>query len=77
MSILDLSHPPLTLFITLMRMEITRAPYAYDLPYWVEQEKLQWLDLESPDLPLKSGPVEDFLYVNIQDDSGEFKEMYF
>ncbi len=57
--------------------EMTRAPHAYDLPYWVEQEKLQWLDLESPDLPLKSGPVEDFLYVNIQDDSGEFKEMYF
>ena len=50
--------------------EMKRTPYAYDLAYWVEQKKLQWLDLESPDLPLKSGPVEDFPYVNIQDDSG-------
>jgi hypothetical protein len=33
--------------------------------------------LESPGLPLKSGPVEDFPYVNIQDDSGNFKPMYF
>ncbi|MCP4372178.1 MAG: hypothetical protein GY797_29280, partial [Deltaproteobacteria bacterium] len=53
--------------------EMTRQPHAYDLPYWVEQGKLQWLDLESPDLSLKAGPVEDFPYVNIQDDSGGFK----
>jgi hypothetical protein len=50
---------------------------AFDLAYWVEQEKLQWLDLESPDLPLKSGPVEDFPYVNIQFDRGNRYRMQF
>ncbi len=50
---------------------------AYDLPYWVKHGKLQWLDFESPDLPLKSEPVEDFPYVNIQFDWGNRYGMKF
>jgi len=42
------------------------TPEVWDLPLWVERGKLLWLDLDQPDLPLKSGPVEDFPYRNIE-----------
>lgn len=49
----------------------------FDLPYWVEQGKLQWLDIDNPELPLKSGPVEAFPYVNIPFDRGHRYRMQF
>jgi len=39
---------------------------SWDLPRWVRAGKLQWLDPESLGLPLRTGPVEAFPYVNIQ-----------
>jgi hypothetical protein len=57
--------------------EMKAEPHAYDLAYWVEQGKLQWLDLEAPDLLLKAGPVEDFPYVGIRGNSGGLKRMRF
>lgn len=39
---------------------------AWDLPSWVAKGKLLWLDLDHPNLPLKTGPVEDFPYGNIE-----------
>ncbi len=41
-------------------------PEWWDLPLWVRRGKLLWLDPHSPNLELKSGPVEDFPYANIQ-----------
>jgi hypothetical protein len=45
-------------------------PYAFnkdwDLLPWVESGKLKWLDLDQDDLPLKSGPIDDFPYANIE-----------
>ncbi|HMA35804.1 MAG TPA: hypothetical protein VKY74_15165 [Chloroflexia bacterium] len=35
---------------------------AYDLPYWVQHGRLQWLDPTSPDLALRAGPVAAFPY---------------
>jgi hypothetical protein len=46
---------------------------AYDLRYWVQRGKLKWLDLSSPDLPLKSGPAEDFPYIEFHDFTGQRK----
>lgn len=37
-----------------------------DLPKWVERGRLLWLDPSSPDLALKSGPLEEFPYVDIK-----------
>src|SRR5579859_435289 len=44
-----------------------RGPHSFDLRWWVAQGKLQWLDLESPDLPLRAGPPEAFPYVPLRD----------
>ncbi len=63
-------------FLASMR-EMADEPHAYDLPYWVKQGKLQWLDLESPDLPLKSGPAADFPYINIQNYVSDFGPLRF
>ena len=38
----------------------------FDLPRWVADGKLLWLDLEKDDLPLKSRPVDAFPYSTIQ-----------
>ena len=57
--------------------EMESEPHAFDLKYWVQKGKLQWLDLGQPDLPLKSGPVEDFPYVDIQFDRGNRYRMRF
>lgn len=43
-----------------------RTKDSWSLIKWVQAGKLQWLDPESPDLPLRTGPVEAFPYVNIQ-----------
>jgi hypothetical protein len=37
-------------------------PEGFDLSQWVAKGKLYWLDLEQPDLPLKSGTVDQFPY---------------
>lgn len=37
-------------------------PEGFDLPQWVAKSKLYWLDVEHPDLPLKSGTVDQFPY---------------
>ncbi|MGE0085426.1 MAG: hypothetical protein AB7S75_13510 [Desulfococcaceae bacterium] len=37
----------------------------WDLPYWVKQGKLFWLESDNPGLPLKKGTVEEFPYGNI------------
>lgn len=42
-----------------------RHPEAADLKQWVAQEKLQWLDPFSPELPLKAGPADAFPYTGI------------
>jgi hypothetical protein len=42
------------------------AKESWDLAKWVRAGKLQWLDPEEPDLPLRAGPVEAFPYVDIQ-----------
>ena len=39
---------------------------SWKLTKWVRSGKLQWLDPDVPDLPLRTGPVEAFPYVNIQ-----------
>ena len=39
---------------------------AWDLLGWVRAGKLQWLDPETPDLPLRVGPIKAFPYVNSQ-----------
>jgi hypothetical protein len=46
--------------------EARKHPDWWDLPLWVKRKKLYWLDPNSPDLPLKSEPVEDFPYADIQ-----------
>lgn len=56
-------------------MESMRGTNAYDLPYWVEQGKLLWLN--HTDMTLQSVPVEDFPYRDIRDDSGTLGAMYF
>jgi hypothetical protein len=38
----------------------------FDLARWVRVGKLQWLDLLDPSLPLRTGPVALFPYVNIK-----------
>jgi hypothetical protein len=43
-----------------------RRRSSWKLTRWVQSGKLQWLDPEVPDLPLRTGPVEAFPYVNIQ-----------
>lgn len=43
-----------------------RQPETQDLAQWVARGKLQWLDLHSPELPLRQGPVADFPYAHIQ-----------
>jgi len=43
-----------------------KHPEWWDLPLWVKKGKLLWLDPHSPNLELKSGPVENFPYANIQ-----------
>jgi len=43
-----------------------KYPDWWDLPLWVTKGKLLWLDPHSPSLELKSGPVEDFPYANVQ-----------
>jgi hypothetical protein len=52
-------------------------PYAFkfdwDLLPWVTAGKLQWLDLEKENLPLKSGQVDEFPYANIQGRRKYFK----
>ena len=52
---------------TMESMEGMNLRYSegYDLADWVRKGKLQWLDLDEPDLPLKAGPIEDFPYTNI------------
>jgi hypothetical protein len=45
--------------------EATQRPGALDLRAWVAKQKLQWLDVNRPDLPLKSGPVEEFPYGSV------------
>jgi hypothetical protein len=37
----------------------------HDLSAWVRKAKLQWLDLNKSDLPLRSDPIEDFPYNNL------------
>lgn len=37
-------------------------PEGFDLPQWAAKSKLHWLDLEQPDLPLKSEPLDQFPY---------------
>lgn len=39
---------------------------AWDLTRWVAAGKLQWLDPDEPDLPLRTGPAEDFPYARIE-----------
>lgn len=56
-------------------MESMRGTNAYDLPHWVEQGKLLWLN--HANTTLQSAPVEDFPYRNIRDDSGTLSPMYF
>jgi hypothetical protein len=46
--------------------EASLQPETWDLPLWVAQGKLQWLDPSSSDLPLKAGPPEELPYVDIQ-----------
>jgi hypothetical protein len=43
-----------------------RTRNSWDLARWVQAGKLQWLDAESPDLPLRTGPAEAFPYANVQ-----------
>lgn len=38
----------------------------WNLVRWVAEGKLWWLDLDQDDLPLKSGPVKEFPYANIE-----------
>lgn len=45
---------------------------AWDLPRWVAEGKLWWLDLDRDDLPLRSGPAEEFPYGNIEGIRKEF-----
>jgi hypothetical protein len=45
---------------------------AWDLPKWVAEGKLYWLDLDRDNLPLRSGPVEKFPYGNIEGLRREF-----
>lgn len=50
---------------------------SWKLTKWVRSGKLQWLDPNAPDLPLRTGPVEAFPYVNIQgqrDDSNVYRD---
>ena len=42
-----------------------REPIIANLPYWVEQKKLYWLDLNTTDLTLKSSPRSEFPYAGI------------
>lgn len=46
--------------------EAAVQPETFDLQHWVRQDKLYWLDLTAPDLPLKANPVETFPYTGIQ-----------
>jgi hypothetical protein len=39
---------------------------SWKLTRWVQSGKLQWLDPDVPGLPLRTGPVEAFPYVNIR-----------
>jgi len=43
-----------------------RRRSSWKLTNWVQSGKLQWLNPDVPDLPLRTGPVEAFPYVNIQ-----------
>jgi hypothetical protein len=43
-----------------------RRRSSWKLTRWVQRGKLRWLDPDVPDLPLRTGPVEAFPYVNIQ-----------
>lgn len=42
-----------------------QEPIIANLPYWVEQKKLYWLDLNATDLPLKSSSTSEFPYAGI------------
>ncbi len=42
-----------------------KYPEGYNLVDWVRKRKLQWLNLDDSDMPLMTGPVEDFPYTNI------------
>ncbi|MCP4544177.1 MAG: hypothetical protein GY832_44260 [Chloroflexi bacterium] len=37
----------------------------WDLVSWVKKGRLMWMDPDDPNLPLRTGPVESFPYVNI------------
>jgi hypothetical protein len=51
-----------------------RYPEGYKLSQWVNKGKLSWLDLDSPDLPLKKEPVTDFPYATVFFDvTGKYK----
>jgi hypothetical protein len=41
-------------------------PESWDLPFWVQKGKLQWLSPFTPDLLLKAQPPEDLPYANIE-----------
>ncbi|NJO07337.1 MAG: hypothetical protein HC876_18490 [Chloroflexaceae bacterium] len=42
-----------------------RQPEVWDLPLWVQRQRLRWLDPSTEGLPLRAGPVEAFPYANI------------
>lgn len=46
--------------------EANNHPEWWNLPLWVKRKKLLWLDPDSPDLALRSGPVEKFPYANVR-----------
>lgn len=48
-----------------------KYPQGYDLPKWVAQGKLQWLDLSHPEMPLKAEPIAKFPYINLYDITGQ------
>lgn len=56
-------------------MESMRGTHAYDLLYWVQQGKLRWFT--PVDMALHAGPVAEFPYRDIHDDSGTLSPMYF
>ena len=43
-----------------------RHPEWWDLPLWIKEGKLFWLDPYSQNLELKNDPVEDFPYADVQ-----------
>lgn len=45
---------------------INKEPMVADLGSWVEKKKLYWLDLDDPDLPLRTGTKERFPYAGIK-----------